>query len=105
MKIPITPLEKQKELIRYFSREAELSVEKVKALCFDSFNAFWTRDGLPLTKEEATEFLSSLGSVALEIFQKHAAMQDFIQSVDSTWQHLTPPYGLTFKADGSVEIV
>ena len=104
MEIPESKLEAQKNLIRKYSEWTEDTIAKLKALCFDSFNAFWMRDGLPLTPEEASELLASLGPVATEVFVKHAAIQGFLESIDTTWTHLTPPYELEFHGDGRVTL-
>lgn len=104
MEIPESKLEAQKKLIRYFTKESEDTIGNLKALCFDSFNAFWMRDGLPLTPEEASELLASLGAVATEIFVKHAAIQGFLKSLDPSWVFLVPPFETEEHPDGSMTL-
>ena len=68
--------------------------------CKQSFDDLWSG----LTMQEAQEVLDLFGVEAAKLFTIHKAWQDFIKTVDPTYEYLVPPYEVTFNEDGTVTL-
>lgn len=76
-----------------------LQGEKVR--CKAMFDNLWS--GLE-TKEDAQAVMDLFGADAASLFITHKAWQDFIKAIDPSYEMLTPPFNLTFNADGTVTV-
>jgi len=86
-------VEKSVVQTRYESikEKAPRILEGEKGRCKAIFDELWQG----LTMEEAQAVLDLFGAEAFTLFQYHSAWQTFLQTVDPTYQWITPPFDIT----------
>jgi hypothetical protein len=72
--------------------------------CKSAFYDMWGAENNPISREVAAELLALFGTDAVSLFTHHAAWQNFVATVNPSWERLTPPYELDFHEDGSVTL-
>ena len=65
--------------------------------CKAMFDELWSG----LTMEQAQEVLDLFGAEAYSLFQYHSAWQTFLQTIDPSYEWLTPPFKVDI-VDGRV---
>jgi hypothetical protein len=75
-----------------------------KNRCLSAFNDLWGSENNPLPIEEVQAVLNLFGSDAYQLFQIHQVWQQFIKTVDPTYEPLVPPYEYTINPDGTVTL-
>lgn len=96
---PTTELQALKEL-DLMDSNATMGLNALKHYAGQSFNSFWYGSISPSIKVQL------LGNKALSVFQASALTQQFIKTLDPTWEELTVPVGFNvlFNEDGSATI-
>jgi hypothetical protein len=97
--IPTTELKALKEL-DLMDSNASTGLNQLKFYAGQSYNAFWLGEISPTIK------VQMLGDKALSIFQASALTQQFIKTLDHSWEMLEVPegYEVIFNEDGSAII-
>lgn len=97
---PTTELQALKEL-DLMDSNATMGLNALKHYAGQSFNSFWYGSISPSIKVQL------LGNKALSVFQASALTQQFIKTLDPTWEELTVPVGFNvlFNEDGSATIL
>ena len=96
-----TPAQTRYETIKEKSRNL---YQGEKNRCLASFIDLWGTTDNPVSMEEAQATLDLFEHDAYQLFVIHRAWQDFIKKVDVDYEYLTPPYEVTFNADGTVTL-
>jgi len=76
-----------------------------KNRCKSAFNNLWGSEESPVGIEEVQSVLDMFGEYALQLFLIHRAWQNFIKSVDPSYEELVPPYEYIINPDGTVTLI
>ena len=75
-------------------------IDADKEACRVLFDTLW--EGLDM--EHSQQILDALGDQATGLFMKHAAWQDLLETVGSSYVRLIPPYNVEFNPNGKISL-